>query len=260
MDSKSLKDMIALKNAHDHKRITMVATSSTKRKENPSDNMSPPTKQIKTEHPSPHAKQNRNQISQAETKPPSGPTYPCNHCGGTHRETTATCPFLTFNHEHVNKDANIAWEKSKFYDLYKANPWVTKHGPQIRLRHDHTLLHNAQSNTYSWKDNIGMPGAKRTQRGNYISNMSYSTFLASMFRVKPTNTPFLTFSILPNLSQRYSQESRIPSTKRQRKSTRKKEIDQNDPEERRATACLIDTGALDCSYIGLDLAKSIVLL
>ena len=261
MSSRDLKDTLIQKNNRTSQKVNNTVIGSLKRKINPftgqplydgQGDPPPPPKHIKTEHRSPNPKDTKTEI-----KSPPAPLSACNHCGGVHRSSTATCPFVLFKHPHVNYDKNIPWINSKHYEMYKANPWESKHGTQMRLRHDHTLVHNAESNSYHWQDKIGMPSAKRTPRGNYISNMSYSTFLAIMFRVKPIDTPLLTFSILPNLSKRYGETTAIPPTKRQRKSTRKKEIDQHDPIIHKANACLIDTGALDCSYISLELAESI---
>ena len=144
--------------------------------------------------------------------------------------------------------------------MYSQYPWDTKFGPQRRLRHNWTLEQDGSSNTFKWKEGIGMPSAQKTPRGTFISHMSFSTFLAIIFRVKPINSPLLTFSILPNTSLRSGEGCEIQGSKRERKTIRKKIIKEKDSKEFSANACLIDTGAVDSSYISLDLAKSLTKL
>ena len=204
-------------------------------------------KKIKMEHEAQPKTQSNEQI-----RSPPAVRIPCNNCGGSHREATDICPFVKHKHPHVNNNKNIPWTQSEFYHLYNKHPWESKYGLQRRLRHDHTLQLKAGTNVYEYKSGIGMPSAQRTPNGNnYISNMSCYTFLSTIFRVKPINTPFLTFSILPN-STRFGE-----SSKTQGKEQVQKYINQHDKKTLQAQACLIDTGAVDCSYISSNLAKSI---
>ena len=269
MESKLLKGTFKSDAMMNQKRIVATVGGQVKRLRNPfsgeplplnNSNMSqtpqspPPSKRIKTEGQSSHYTQPA--IKEETKSSTSADTVPCNHCGGSHKASTTQCPFVKYNHEHVNMEANTPWTQSKFYKLYEQHPWYTKHGPQKRLRHNFILEHNKDTDTYHYKEGVGMPSAQRTQRGTFISNMSFSTFLATMFRVKPINSPLLTFSILPNISKRSGEEYEIPR-KRKRKKERKKIINQDDSQGKQANACLIDTGAVDSSYISLDLAKSI---
>ena len=173
---------------------------------------------------------------------------PCAKCGGKHKPNAvnpAYCPFEEVNHPHVNKDPYKSWEQSEYYHLYESYPWIQKSSgqPQSRLQYGKVLAKGqyvdyAMKNTSSTLDKPKPQGMIYDVLCNINPNREHSL-----------PNPFMDFIIVSN---------NFPHRKQK---TASKPLDERDREGKPATTIqttgIIDTGALEASYISISLADKL---